>query len=100
LGINRLDAQKPKKIETQDLQVEAPPWMLAAPDELLASARRLLRGSMAQLGVEPGAALTEIVPAALDQFREVEEDHSRQVAQQLVGHSPHLGAGAVLSALA
>lgn len=74
--------------------------MLAAPDELLASARRLLRGSMAQLGVEPGAALTEIVPAALDQFREVEEDHSRQVAQQLVGYSPHLGAGAVLSALA
>ncbi len=81
-------------------QGEAPPWILAAPDELLPSARRLLRGSMAQLAVEPRATLTQIVPAALDTFREVEEVHSRQVAQQLVGHSPHLGAGAVFSALA
>lgn len=78
---------------------EAPPWLLAAPEELLASGQRLLRGSMAHLAVARGATLREIVPAVLNKFREVEEAHSQDVAQQLIGISPHLGPGPVLSAL-
>jgi hypothetical protein len=94
-----------RQLNSRKSRVSRANWIIAAPADILDKCKRIVRGRIELLPVDPAADPQSVRQLALNHFRDREEAQSRRLAHTLIkrkrkGQPVQLGAFPVLEALA